>query len=161
MTVPTTTAASAPNATTAVTPGDCKCGYVLSAYDNAWFPQLKTFSFSTIQTTSALTAAGWQISEWPIGGTSPAGVKCQGKTENIKFADGAMELIVPANQFTGAEITFNTPILGGVLTMNAQLDKTPGTCQSIVGGGEGFPDSVHIRCRCCPRGRAGHRDPWS
>lgn len=112
-------------------PSDCPCGYVLSAEDDAYFPLHKTFDFSQITSNSALKAAGWNIETGGIGGNHD-GNQCIGSEGNIRYSDGAMSLVVPAGKFSGAELVYKDAVLGGMFTLDAQIDSTVGTCQSIV-----------------------------
>jgi hypothetical protein len=123
---------------------DCSCGYVLTAYGNAYFPLAHITDFSKIPagrvTASQLDALGWQVSEgWQAGAPGPNGTVGWGSINTFSSVSGHLHMTVPAGYKIGqkvpaAEITFNTPdgVTGGVFTLNAQLDDTWGTCQSIV-----------------------------
>ena len=123
---------------------DCKCGYIVSAHSDAYFPLSHTTTFSSLPdgpvSSSALKNLGWIVSEWGVGGAGPEGTRSIGTIDTLSIENGILSLTVPGGQQKGgninaAEITFDTPngVTGGVFTMQAQLDETPGTCQSIVG----------------------------
>ncbi|WVQ81539.1 hypothetical protein IAT38_003663 [Cryptococcus sp. DSM 104549] len=131
-----TTAASSPTGTTSSS-GSCECGYVLPAYDDAYFPSSHTVDFSTVAAGTSFSSLGLEVTDgWRVGSTASDGTRCVGSTENVVISDGAMLLTVPGGQSTGgtvsgAEVAFSTIVSGGVFTMEAQLDAGHGTCQSI------------------------------
>ena len=135
------------NTTTLSARADCACGYVLTAYGNAYFPLAHITDFTKLPagkvTAGQLDALGWQVSEgWQAGAAGPDGTVGWGSIDTFSSKNGELHMTVPAGYHIGqkvpaAEITFNTPdgVTGGVFTMNAQLDETWGTCQSIVSSG--------------------------
>jgi hypothetical protein len=57
--------------------------------------------------------------------------------DTLSVQDGVLHMTVSGGQGSGgkvlgAELHFGQPLTGGVFTMEAQLDSTPGTCQAIV-----------------------------
>ncbi|WRT68898.1 uncharacterized protein IL334_005880 [Kwoniella shivajii] len=133
---PTSTAGTG-NTTTTLPSGDCSCGYVLSSYDNAYFPKAIIASFDTITSVSALAGLGLEINDgWKAGSVADDGTYCQGVASNVAINNGILTLTVPGGQSTGgvvsgAEIQTTEAITGGVFTMNAQLSPVSGTCQAI------------------------------
>ncbi|WRT68897.1 uncharacterized protein IL334_005879 [Kwoniella shivajii] len=129
-----TSTTSSPNSTIAA---DCSCGYVLSKYNNAYFPKALRVSFDTVKSIADLNKAGFEVNTgWGIGTAADDGGHAIGSTNNVGFSNGAMTLKVPGGQkkgkaITGAEINFANSVGGGVFTMNAQLSAVEGTCQSI------------------------------
>jgi len=123
---------------------NCACGYVLTAYGNAYFPLAHITDFSKLPagkvTVAQLDALGWQVSDgWQAGADGPDGTIPWGSISTFSSQSGHLHMTVPKGYHIGqkvpsAEITFNTPegVTGGVFTMNAQLDDTWGICQSIV-----------------------------
>lgn len=141
---PSPSASSAPNATTGNTPtGDCKCGYVLSSFGDAYYDTVSVLSFETfadgpLGSASALSKFGWEINgSWKMGGAGPDGTVSTGSVDTLSVQDGVLLMTVPGGQkkggtVKGSEINFAQALTGGVFIMDAQLDATPGTCQSIV-----------------------------
>ena len=119
-------------------PVDCRCGYILTSFANAYYPLSRTVSFSSLHSASDLSDHGFDITlDEKIGAVGPGGTTCEGSASNVRIVDGVLEMIVPGGQKTGgvikgAELCFSTAATGGVFTMEAKLDGTPGTCQSIV-----------------------------
>nr|XP_019009680.1 uncharacterized protein I206_05240 [Kwoniella pini CBS 10737]OCF48461.1 hypothetical protein I206_05240 [Kwoniella pini CBS 10737] len=115
----------------------CSCGYVLTKYNNVYFPKSLTVSFDKVNSLSALQAAGFEINTgWQMGTSAEDGGYALGSSKNIGFKDGYLTLTVPGGQkkgksITGAEISTKTIFGGGIFTMNAQLSKVPGTVQSM------------------------------
>jgi hypothetical protein len=120
---------------------DCKCGYVMSAYNDAYFPYHHSTSFTggpegPISSVDSLSAYKLRPSaEGQSMGVAGDAVAVQ-SLSNIRINNGVLELVVPGGQTGGeiksAELTFDTVVTGGVFTMDAKIDDTPGTCQSIV-----------------------------
>jgi hypothetical protein len=123
----------------------CDCGYTLTQYNNAYFRHLINADFATTSLSGTATgpdwlsqyglgiADGWQSGSRAKDGTSPVA-----SYKNVRVQDGALQLLVPGGQTAGggtmsvAEIDGPSGMIGGVLTLNAKIDPTPGTCQSIV-----------------------------
>ncbi|WVQ81353.1 hypothetical protein IAT38_003476 [Cryptococcus sp. DSM 104549] len=133
----TATATSAGPSGTANPPSPCKCGHILSAYDDAYFPLSHTVDFSTVASGTPFSSLGLKVTDgWPVGNPAADGTRCVGSTSNVWIGDGAMMLKVPGGQsaggtVSGAEVSFNTNVSGGVFTMEARVDPGHGTCQSI------------------------------
>ncbi|OCF31351.1 hypothetical protein I316_06956 [Kwoniella heveanensis BCC8398] len=135
---PTSTSASPPGGTGVPdSSGSCECGYILSQYDNAYFPSAIVVDFSTVTDVSQLAAMGLIVVDgWRVGSVNDAdGTYCTGSASNIRLAGGALEFIVPGGQtggmVSGAELQTEQAVMGGVFTMSAQLDPGHGTCQAI------------------------------
>lgn len=138
-----TSSASQSKTTTAMTKSSTAATTISSSLTIAKlksaYTQSKTINFSTLSSTSQLEAQGLSINTgWGIGSTAPDGGHCSGSANNIAIKNGTLQLTVPGGQkkggpTTGAELTFGSELLGGVFEMVAQLDGTPGTCQSMVG----------------------------
>lgn len=150
---PSSTGVTTSSGTSGLTPqlGDCKCGYVLSQHSNAYFPLSHTTSFSSLTgsvSQEEMSALGWQVTiDGGVGATSDDGTHAVGSLNALSGQDGALWLTVKGGQAKGGavkvgEIVFKDAVTGGVFTMNAQLDSTPGTCQSIV-----CPSQLYT-CRC-------------
>lgn len=144
---PTAAANSTTNSSsTLATPsGECKCGYSISSFNNAYYPYLSVLDASTLSSTADLGGLGWSVTDAKAGQEEAGGiggpygdVRCVGKASNIRLnkAAGALELVVPGGQggdgsITGAEMAFNTALLSAHVTMDAQLSNVVGSCQSI------------------------------
>nr|XP_019047784.1 hypothetical protein I302_04401 [Kwoniella bestiolae CBS 10118]OCF26714.1 hypothetical protein I302_04401 [Kwoniella bestiolae CBS 10118] len=117
--------------------GNCSCGYILSQYDNAYFPKALIVSFDSVSDISALEGLGLRVQDGSrAGSVAPDGGYCQASADNVAIDEGVLKLTVPGRQaaggvITGAEIETTTPVLGGVFTMSAQLSPVHGTCQAI------------------------------
>lgn len=122
---------------------DCKCGYVLSSFDDAYYDTVNVLSFETFANgplgfASALDKLGWDINDsLQVGGPGPDGTVTTGSMDTLSVHDGVLHMTVPGGQGSGskvlgAELHFGQLLTGGVFTMEAQLDSTPGTCQAIV-----------------------------
>ena len=83
---------------TAVSSASCSCGYVLTEFGNAYFPFSSVQDFSKTPSGPATSAnlPGWLVvNGWTTGGPSSTGVSCAARASNVKFANGALELVVP------------------------------------------------------------------
>jgi hypothetical protein len=131
--------------TAAKIPKDCSCGYTLSQYDNDYYPLSFHVDFSKepdqkFTSSNGLHKYGFNITDHVGVGGGYMGVQSVGLASNVRIKNGALELIVPGGQtlkggLTAAEITFGTQyggMTGGVFTVEAKIDGTPGTCQAIV-----------------------------
>ena len=124
--------------------GDCKCGYILSAHSNAYFPSAHIVNFASLPQgplqISDLSALGFEVNnQWQVGGAYQ-GTRSVGFINALSGLHGALALTVKGGQRMGgdieaAEVIFQPEggMTGGVFSMEAMLDDTPGTCQSIVG----------------------------
>ncbi|WVQ93351.1 hypothetical protein IAU59_000419 [Kwoniella sp. CBS 9459] len=135
---PSSTGASPPEGTGVPdSSGSCQCGYILSQYNNAYFPSAIVVDFSTVTDIAQLAAMGLVVADgWRIGSTNDAdGTYCTSSASNMRLAGGALEFIVPGGQsggiLSGAELQTEQAVMGGVFTMSAQLDPGHGTCQAI------------------------------
>ncbi|WVF65705.1 hypothetical protein IAT40_000436 [Kwoniella sp. CBS 6097] len=136
---PSSTAASPPPGGTGVADsnGSCQCGYILSQYNNAYFPSAIVVDFSSMTDISQLAALGLVVVDgWRVGSTNDAdGTYCTGSASNVQLAAGALQFTVPGGQsggvISGAELQTEEAVMGGVFTMSAQLDPGHGTCQAI------------------------------
>lgn len=135
------TSSAIPDVLPAPAPADCQCGYVLSAYNNAYFPLSHSTSFSSLSgavTQAQMAELGWEVAVgYQAGARNDDGTTPIGSLEALSGGDGALLLTVAGGQARGGEIKvgeiiFKEAVTGGVFTMNAELDATPGTCQSIV-----------------------------
>ncbi|WWC64185.1 uncharacterized protein I303_106793 [Kwoniella dejecticola CBS 10117] len=123
--------------TTSAASGDCSCGYILSAYDDAYFPQSLIIDFATVTDKSTLAGMGLRIMDGSkAGSVAPDGGRSLTSIDNVAITDGVLTLTVPGGQAKGgqigsAEIETIFAATGGVFTMNAQLSPVAGTCQSI------------------------------
>ncbi|WWC91755.1 uncharacterized protein L201_006702 [Kwoniella dendrophila CBS 6074] len=120
--------------------GDCKCGYSFSEkFNSAYYPLSKVIDFSKIPDGSSIAEAlgsEFVVSEGDqIGAISKAdGVTfCTGSSENVYIKDGLLNIRVSpgGGEFKGGELVFNVPTTGGIFSMDAKIDKKPGTCQSL------------------------------
>jgi hypothetical protein len=165
---------SASSSSGSTTSSDCSCGYVLAAYDSVYYPYAAIVDFSTLSdqvfsSMDGLKSVGFTISDgWQIGATSTdgSGTICYGSPSNLAINGGILELTVPGGQTadgstSGAEMSFSTAVTGGVFTMDAMIDGTPGTCQSIVNRPSRHRNSeltrpVHLPHLGCQLRRTGH-----
>ncbi|WVW86219.1 hypothetical protein I302_108261 [Kwoniella bestiolae CBS 10118] len=122
------------------TPGssDCSCGYSFSdKFNSAYYPKSKIIDFSTIPDGTDLATLGLNVSESTIGPASVAdpSARCVGTLENVYIAGGVLNIKVPAGAgggLTAGEVIFEEELpTGGVFSMEAKIDKTEGTCQSL------------------------------
>ncbi|WVR09774.1 hypothetical protein IAU60_006850 [Kwoniella sp. DSM 27419] len=128
-----------PTSTSTPTGGDCKCGYKLSKYNDAYFPQAIVIDFSKMKDLSELANYGIEINDqYHMGAVSDKdGTYAVGSGKNVKLNNGVLEFWVPGGQvanggaITGAEIMTIKPYLGGIVSMDAKLDPGHGTVQSI------------------------------
>jgi hypothetical protein len=128
----------------------CSCGYKVAAHGNAYFRQSLVADFTTAKLSGTATSASWlndygfHIADgYKGGGTSSAPDHTDPIAHfgNVRIQNGALELVVPGGQkitnggkTTGAQIEGPSNMIGGVFTMTAKIDKTPGTDQSMVRG---------------------------
>jgi hypothetical protein len=126
----------------------CSCGYKVAAHGNAYFRQSLVADFTTAKLSGTATSASWlndygfHIADgYKGGGTSSAPDHTDpiAHFENVRVQNGALELVVPGGQkitnggkTTGAQIEGPSNMIGGVFTMTAKIEKTPGTDQSMV-----------------------------
>ncbi|WWD03695.1 hypothetical protein V865_001751 [Kwoniella europaea PYCC6329] len=116
-------------------PSECGCGYTLSEnFNSAYYPKAKIIDFSTIADGTDVTSLGFSTSNGDkIGASStvdPSSI-CVASSENVYISGGVLNIKVPAGQMTGGEIVFVEAVTGGVFSMEAKIDKTEGTCQSL------------------------------
>ncbi|KAK6904565.1 hypothetical protein I203_105381 [Kwoniella mangroviensis CBS 8507] len=134
---PVSTGGSTTSNSTQTSSGDCSCGYILSAYDNAYFPKALVVSFDSVSSVAELANLGLRVQDGSqVGSIAPDGGKCQASADNVAIDRGILKLTVPGGQsaggiISGAEIETMNPVLGGVFTMSAQLSPVHGTCQAI------------------------------
>ncbi|KAJ9112853.1 hypothetical protein QFC19_000408 [Naganishia cerealis] len=137
-----TSSTSAPvtstTASSSVPPSDCSCGYVLTAYENAYYPLSILVDFSSVSSIDEFPGLGLKISTSRIGGVNADDrvTACYSDPANVRITQGGvLELVVPGGQqkggaITGAEITSIDTMLSGHLTMTAQISAEHGTCQA-------------------------------
>jgi hypothetical protein len=127
----------------------CNCGYSLSAYSNAYFRHQFLADFTTSKLSGTATSADWlddygfSIGDgFQSGGQSNASDHTTpiASFKNVRIQNGVLQLVVPGGQkitnggtTSVAEIEGPGNVINGVFTMNAKIDATPGTCQSMVG----------------------------
>jgi hypothetical protein len=126
----------------------CDCGFTLTQFNNAYFRRLLDADFTTTTlsgpatSTSFLSDFGFFIEDGFQSGapsTQPDGTKPIASFKNVRIQDGTLQLVVPGGQTitnggttSVAGLEGPTGVVNGVFTMNAKIDGTPGTCQSIV-----------------------------
>ena len=126
----------------------CPCGYVLTHYDNAYYPVYRRVTFDSLpkgklQGPDALQSVGFDISDdIYVGGTGPENTTTVGHYANIAVADGddgssILRLLVPGGQhiggnLSGAEIHSSQAFTGGVFTAEMQISPVVGTAQAVV-----------------------------
>jgi hypothetical protein len=123
----------------------CTCGYTLSQYKNAYFRHAINADFTTTKLSGTATGPDWlsqyglQIADgWQSGAQAADGTTPIASYKNVRVQGGALQLLVPGGQHAGggttsvAEIDGPSNMVHGVMTLNAKIDPTPGTCQSIV-----------------------------
>lgn len=124
--------------TTPSSSSQCKCGYSLSAFNDAYYPSLAVLDAATLSSTADLSALGWSVTT--NGGGIGGGyndVRASGQASNVRLNSGTLELVVPGGQsassgtITGAELAFGTALVSAHVTMEAQLSDVVGSCQSI------------------------------
>ncbi|WVQ66938.1 uncharacterized protein L199_005129 [Kwoniella botswanensis] len=129
-----TSSTSNSNSTTS-SPSECGCGYSFSEnFNSAYYPKAKIIDFSTIADGTDVTNLGFSVSNGDkIGASSMTdhSMICVGSSENVYIAGGVLNIKVPAGQLKGGEIVFEEAVTGGVFSMEAKIDKTEGTCQSL------------------------------
>jgi hypothetical protein len=161
----------------------CACGYSLSAYGNAYFQKALIADFTKSTLSGTATSSSWLSSYglyiangYQAGGVSSAADHTTpiAHYTNVRIQNKTLQLVVPGGQkitnggqTSVAQVEGPSGIVGGVFTMNAKIDATQGTDQSIVSravqcglldlaGAHGT--SVHVsRGHRHPR-RAGYRD---
>lgn len=70
----------------------------MTKYNNAYFPYSSVYDFSKTADgpVTSSNLPGWYVANgYQTGGQSPAGASCEASSSNVKFAGGALELIVP------------------------------------------------------------------
>ncbi|WWC73249.1 uncharacterized protein I206_107215 [Kwoniella pini CBS 10737] len=123
--------------TTSTQTGNCSCGYILTSYNNAYFPESLIVDFSTVTDKSSLANMGLRIMDGSrAGSVAPDGGRSLTSIDNVAIKDGILTLTVPGGQAKGgqissAEIETIFAATGGVFTMNAKLSPVAGTCQAI------------------------------
>ncbi|WWC91377.1 uncharacterized protein L201_006320 [Kwoniella dendrophila CBS 6074] len=130
---------SSTNNGTSPTPSkDCSCGYILSKYDNAYFPKSLIVLFDNVSDVNALSQLGFYVNNGDSIGVGYQGNSIKGSSKNVIIKDGLLQLTVPGgqkaasgSQLSGAEIQTSFAVTGGIFTMNAKLSSVHGTCQSI------------------------------
>jgi hypothetical protein len=126
----------------------CTCGYKLTKYNNTYFRRLLNADFTTSTLSGTATSASWLSSYgfliedgFQTGGQSDAADHTTpiASYKNVRIQNGVLQLVVPGGQkitnggtTSVAGLEGPSGIINGVLTMNAKIDATPGTCQSIV-----------------------------
>lgn len=124
--------------TTPTSSSQCKCGYSLSAFNDAYYPSLAVLDAATLSSNADLSALGWSVTT--NGGGIGGGyndVRASGQASNVRLNSGTLELVVPGGQsassgtITGAELAFDTALVSAHVTMEAQLSDVVGSCQSI------------------------------
>lgn len=149
---PTSSNPSTPTAN----PQDCSCGYVLTQHENAYFPLRIQQDFKK----EASLPKGMNVAYYVTGALSEADgqTTCLSIHENVRFASGEMQLIVPGKfrstdseghcscadslrlsggqqaagpkSITGAEVNLED-VTGGLFTMTAKMPSVKGTVASI------------------------------
>ncbi|WVR00139.1 hypothetical protein IAU59_007281 [Kwoniella sp. CBS 9459] len=117
----------------------CSCGYTFTDHEDRYYPEKMVIDFSTLPDGADLTQYGFYVNNGDSAGpasTTDPGRRCVGAAENVYVEGGILHLKVPAAPAdavapTGAELIFNPDVTGGLFTMEAQVDATPGTCMSI------------------------------
>lgn len=102
----------------------CSCGYVMTKYNNAYFPYASLLSFSATAdgpATSSNLPNFFIASGFQTGSTAPSGTTCTTSKSNVKFSGGALELVVPG--------TYSAPHELGNLTIWLWIDMA-----SLPGG---------------------------
>jgi hypothetical protein len=126
----------------------CNCGYKLTSYGNAYFRKLLNADFTTSTLSGTATSASWLSSYgfliedgFQTGAQSTASDQTIpiASYQNVRIQNGVLQLVVPGGQTitnggttSVAGLEGPSGIVRGVMTMNAKIDATPGTCQSIV-----------------------------
>jgi hypothetical protein len=132
----------------------CTCGYQLKSYGNAYFRHLLSADFTTTSLSGTATGPNWlgqyglYIADGYQSGAQseqPDGTTPIAHYTNVRVQNGALQLVVPGGQkitsggqTSVAEVDGPSGIINGVMTMNAKIDPTAGTCQSIVSTALGF-----------------------
>jgi hypothetical protein len=161
----------------------CACGYSLSAYGNAYFQKALIADFTKSTLSGTATSSSWLSSYglyiangYQAGGASSAADHTTpiAHYTNVRIQNKILQLVVPGGQkitnggqTSVAQVEGPSGIVGGVFTMNAKIDATPGTDQSIVRlhahGDASELRTTHDSLVHVSRGyrhprRAGHRD---
>ena len=123
------------------------CGFVLTKYDNAYYPYYRRVTFEhlpsgPLKSANGLESVGFDISDDIfVGGTGPGNTTTVGHYYNIAVdksgGQAILRLKVPGGQhapgnLSGAEMHTSQAFTGGVFTAEVQIDKTVGTDQAVV-----------------------------
>jgi hypothetical protein len=126
----------------------CECGYNVKSQSNAYFRHQFLADFTKSKLSGTATSPSWLESYgfgiadgYQSGAQSEADDQTTpiGSYKNVRVNNGVLQLVVPGGQkitnggtTSVAELEGPTDVINGVFTMNAKIDPTPGTCQSIV-----------------------------
>jgi hypothetical protein len=126
----------------------CECGYNVKSQSNSYFRHQFLADFTKSKLSGTATSSSfledygfWIADGYQSGGQSGAADKTTpiGSFKNVRVNNGVLQLVVPGGQkitnggtTSVAELEGPTDVINGVFTMNAKIDPTPGTCQSIV-----------------------------
>jgi hypothetical protein len=126
----------------------CECGYQLTKYSNAYFRNLLNADFTTTTLSGTATSASWLSSyglliedgfQTGAQSSQPDATRPIASFKNVRIQNKILQLVVPGGQkitnggtTSVAGLEGPSGIVNGVFTMNAKIDPTHGTCQSIV-----------------------------
>ena len=125
--------------------GSCSCGYVLTAYNNSYFPHHNLVTFDSLpegplSSSDALDSLGWSITSGQMGATNPkTGLHSVSTYQNFAIdSDKALTLTVPGGQSSGnqgaisaTEMSSSMGFVNGVFTGSFKFSSVSGTCQTM------------------------------